>query len=87
MENLIFFYDFLNINPFDNYFTAYIITYFPLLIFGQIVFLPWNIAWARRHPSAWGILIVNLISWTFIAWIIALIWATSQIEQRVIIKD
>ncbi len=53
-----------------------------------IYFAPWSIAWARRHPSAWGILIINLfLSWTFIAWVIALIWATSQIEQRVVIKN
>ena len=71
-----------------NYITAYIFIFLTFWISSQIFLLPWNIAWARRHTSAWGILVINLLlSWTFIAWIIALIWALSQTEQRIVIRD
>ena len=88
MENVPLFYDALNIDPFNNYFAAFIITYLPLFIIGQIIFLPFNIAWARRHPSKWGIFVINfLLYWTILGWIIALIWALSQTEQRIVIRN
>ena len=84
---------YLNANNFSlfedaNFIVAYIFISLTSWISSQIFLLPWNIAWARRHPSAWGILVINLLlSWTFIAWIIALIWALSQTEQRIVIRD
>jgi hypothetical protein len=41
--------------------------------------LPIIIAIKRKHPSAMGIGILDiLLGWTFIGWIIALIWASSS---------
>lgn len=41
--------------------------------------LPVIIAIKRKHPSAMGIGILDiLLGWTFIGWIIALIWASSS---------
>ena len=92
--DLFIFKSVLNIFPFLqgpdllSNFLAFILIAIVSWVSLQIYLAPWNIAWARRHPSAWGILIVNLLlSWTFIAWVIALIWALSQTEQRIVIRD
>lgn len=70
----------------ENEIIAFFIFALISYIFLEIYFLPWNISWARKHPSAWGILVVNIVfGWTFIVWIIDLIWAVSQIEQRVVL--
>ena len=72
-------------SPLSNPFIFLLIS---LSIFGliQIVLAPFDIAWARRHPSAWGILIVNVCV-PIIGWIVALIWSCSQIEQRIIVVN
>lgn len=43
-------------------------------------FLPTVVAMARRHRSAGAVFALNLLlGWTFIGWVVALIWAlTSQ---------
>lgn len=42
-------------------------------------FLPFIIASQRRHRNAGAILITNLLlGWTFIGWVIALIWAMTD---------
>jgi len=53
-----------------------------------IYFAPWNIAWARRHPSSWGVLVVNiLLGWTFIFWVVALLWSTSPTSVLVTVEN
>lgn len=42
-------------------------------------FLPSFIAFNRKNPSAPGIFILNLVfGWTFLGWIVALIWALNE---------
>jgi hypothetical protein len=42
-------------------------------------FLPTIVAALRSHPSAGAIFAINLLlGWTFIAWVICLVWAASD---------
>jgi hypothetical protein len=53
-------------------------------------FLPTIIALLRRKPNAGGILLLNFfLGWTFIGWIVALVWAVSGDtgQQQVIINN
>lgn len=55
----------------------------PLLIGGVIAltlyFIPTIIAFKRRHLNRVPILLLDLfLGWSFIGWIIALIWSTTQ---------
>jgi hypothetical protein len=39
-------------------------------------FLPWVVALLRRHRNATAIFILNLLlGWTFIGWVVALVWS------------
>lgn len=51
-----------------------------LVILGTIMYLiPTFIAAGRKHSNSTAIFIVNLFfGWTFIGWIIALIWASTD---------
>jgi Superinfection immunity protein/Resolvase, N terminal domain len=50
-----------------------------LLFVALLVYLfPTLIAFIRRHPSRWGIAVVNVaFGWVFMGWILALVWAVS----------
>ena len=38
--------------------------------------LPGLIAYRRRHPNLGGIVALNLLlGWTFLGWVVALVWA------------
>jgi hypothetical protein len=48
------------------------------LIFFSFYFLPSIIAGVRSHRNLAAILILNLfLGWTFIGWVVSLIWAVS----------
>jgi hypothetical protein len=48
-----------------------------------IFFLPALIARARRHNNAVPILLVNIfLGWTFLGWVVALVWATTNNVKR-----
>lgn len=62
---------------------------FVLFIFaigvGYMIYtIPAWVAYFRYHKNAWPITIVNLLfGWTFIGWVIALVWSTTDnVEQR-----
>jgi FtsH-binding integral membrane protein len=39
-------------------------------------FLPWMVAWVRSHHNSGAIGVLNLLlGWTFVGWVIALVWA------------
>ena len=62
----------------------YLIWEGPLVVFGALMwlvglalyFLPTIIAVARHKKNILGVVLVNiLLGWTFIGWIVALVWA------------
>lgn len=54
-----------------------------LVILGIIYFIPTIVASSRKHKSAGGIFITNIVfGWTLIGWIISLIWASSNTGQN-----
>lgn len=57
-----------------------------LVIIGILLyFVPSFVAGNRRHPSAGGIFVLNLFTgWTFIGWVLALVWANSGLPGGVV---
>ena len=50
-----------------------------ILLLAFLYFLPTIVAMSRGHRSYGGILVLNLfLGWTFIGWLIALVWACSS---------
>lgn len=51
-----------------------------LIVLGiALYFVPWIVAACRNGKHCAGIAILNLfLGWTFIGWVIALVWATSD---------
>ena len=48
-----------------------------------LYFLPTFVGFARGHPSAAAILVLNIfLGWTFIGWVVALVWACAAIRQQ-----
>lgn len=44
-----------------------------------VYFLPWIVANGRSHNEQSAILVTNLLTgWTFIGWVVALIWSTTS---------
>ena len=44
-----------------------------------LLFLPTLVAKSRRHPNVLPIFLVNLfLGWTFVGWLIALVWACTR---------
>jgi Superinfection immunity protein len=49
-----------------------------------LYFLPAFVAVARSHQSGLAILILNgLLGWSFIGWVVALVWACTKVTQPV----
>lgn len=45
-------------------------------IAGAIYFIPWLCARSNRQPDTAAIFVLNLfLGWTFLGWVIALVWA------------
>lgn len=58
-----------------------------ILIFLFIYFIPTIVAFSRGHKNALAIFILNLfLGYTFVGWVIALIWAVYNGEQLKITK-
>jgi len=54
-----------------------------LAIVGAIYFLPVMIAASNRHPHAAGITVLTLfLGWTFVGWVVALVWAVTFPRDR-----
>ena len=48
-----------------------------------IYFLPFIIAASRKHHNALAIFMLNLfLGWTFLGWVIALIWACTAVQGQ-----
>lgn len=47
-----------------------------------IYFIPTSVAQNKEHPQTSAILILNLfLGWTFLGWVIALVWACTNPES------
>lgn len=58
-----------------------------LMFIGMIVlyFVPTIIAVRRKHKSTGGIVALNILAgWTFVGWLIALVWSLSSAQQVVV---
>ena len=54
-----------------------------ILICIVVYFIPTIIAGNRKHPNGNSILALNIfLGWTFIGWVIAFVWACSNIETN-----
>jgi hypothetical protein len=55
-----------------------------LIVFVYI--LPGWIAWSRKHPSKWAIILIDIaLGWTGIGYLVALIWSLGGTKQTVAI--
>ncbi len=53
------------------------------LVFLVFYFLPGIIAGARHHHNAAAILVFNVfLGWTFLGWVLALVWAFTAVDDR-----
>lgn len=65
------------------YFGGYIVL-LPSIILVGVYFIPALIATKRDHPQKSAILIINiLLGWTFLGWVIALVWAILKQEPNI----
>ncbi len=57
---------------------AFIVSVAPIMLLSlAIYFIPTFVASKRKHPQKTPILLLNIfLGWTFIGWVVALIWAT-----------
>jgi hypothetical protein len=50
-----------------------------------LLFLPTLVAKSRKHPNVLPIFLVNLFfGWTFVGWLIALVWACTRLSAPVL---
>ena len=55
-----------------------------LILAVLVYFLPTVIALARGHHNGFAIFLTNLLlGWTFIGWLVGLIWSCTAIHRRV----
>lgn len=48
-----------------------------------LYFIPGFVATARNHPNQTAIVILNIVAgWTFLGWVIALVWASLRIKPE-----
>lgn len=54
-----------------------------ILLLLALYFIPTIVAASRNHPNGTPIAVLNIfLGWTFIGWVVALIWAVMAIEKR-----
>jgi hypothetical protein len=59
-----------------------------LLVMALLYILPSLIAWKRKHKSTGGIVALNILAgWTFIGWLIALVWSLSSAREAVVVQQ
>lgn len=48
-----------------------------------IYFIPTMVAMSREHHNRFAILVLNVfLGWTFIGWVIALVWALTEVRAE-----
>ncbi len=65
-----------------------VLPFLPLILFVFVVlFIPSFIAYKRNHIQKTAILLLNIfLGWTFIGWVVALIWATLKDKSKPVNK-
>ena len=59
-----------------------------LLIAALVYFAPALVAYQRGHENITAIFVLNvLLGWTFVGWVIALVWAFTNNNRRTIYAD
>jgi hypothetical protein len=59
-----------------------------LLVMALLYVLPSLIAWKRKHKSTGGIVALNVLTgWTFIGWLIALVWSLSSPRDVIVVQQ
>ena len=54
-----------------------------LVFAGAVYFMPWIIAYRRDHHQCNSIGLLNLfLGWTFLGWVIALVWSVSALRKQ-----
>jgi hypothetical protein len=54
----------------------------PIIVLIPVYFIPSIVAFSRKQPNKASILILNIfLGWTFIGWVLALVWACKKIEK------
>lgn len=54
-----------------------------LVVLGFFYFLPTMVALSRRHQNGVAIFALNLLlGWTFLGWVIALIWSLTVVQKQ-----
>ena len=58
------------------------------VLISSVYLLPWLIASNGNHPSKTGIFVLNLfLGWTFLGWVIALVWAFTKPQQVIVYQN
>ncbi|QNT78177.1 superinfection immunity protein [Entomobacter blattae] len=67
----------------------FLLILFVLFLMGCIAyFVPSLIAWYKKRPNLKNIFLLNLLSgWTTLGWILALIWALSDVNKVIIVNN
>jgi len=53
-----------------------------LIFVAAVYFLPWIIAYYRRHSNLLALFLLNLfLGWTILGWIAALVWAAMKVPK------
>lgn len=59
-----------------------------LIVSIALYFLPTAIAVKRKHRSTGAIVALNVLAgWSFIGWLIALVWSLSSTQQQVVVQQ
>lgn len=57
---------------------------FVIILSVAVYFFPWIIAASRNHHQRSSIIVLNLLlGWTFLGWVIALVWAAGEVKPIV----
>lgn len=67
----------------DDNGSPFLLAIFCTVLLG-VYLLPWLIAFGRGHHNTLAIFALNLLGgWTFIGWLISLVWALAAVQKKV----
>jgi hypothetical protein len=55
-----------------------------IFVFGAFYCVPWIVAQCRHHHQTLAIAVLNIcLGWTFVGWVVALVWACTVVKPPV----